>query len=315
MDRVRHHDRIELVTPMHLDEVEVTGGAVSGIVASTPDGAQDRVSVPAVLLATNGYGGAPELVNRWIPEMAGVHYHGGQYSKGDALRIGTALGADAAFLDAYQGHAALSARSQTLVGWATVLHGGLIINQSGHRFADETTGYSEFAALLATQPQQSGWIVIDEHIEQQCLAFTDFRQVVDSGALIRTDDLATLAERIGVPVEAFVEDVEAAGRAARCQELDRQGRHDARRPLEGPYAAVRIIPALFHTQGGLVVDEHARVLRHHDQQPIPGLYASGGAACGISGHGAAGYLAGNGLITALGLAWLSAEHLGSRIPV
>jgi fumarate reductase flavoprotein subunit len=32
---------------------------------------------------------------------------------------------------------------------------------------------------------------------------------------------------------------------------------------------------------------------------------------GISGHGAAGYLAGNGLLSALGLAFLAAEHAAS----
>jgi fumarate reductase flavoprotein subunit len=69
---------------------------------------------------------------------------------------------------------------------------------------------------------------------------------------------------------------------------------------------VKVVPALFHTQGGLVVDGSARVLRE-DGSPIEGLYASGGAAVGISGHGAAGYLAGNGLLPALGLAFLAAE--------
>ena len=81
-------------------------------------------------------------------------------------------------------------------------------------------------------------------------------------------------------------------------------RHSMLRPRPG---AVRVVPALFHTQGGLVVDSHARVLRG-DDSPIQGLYASGGAAEGISGHGAAGYLAGNGLLPALGLAYLAAEH-------
>jgi fumarate reductase flavoprotein subunit len=69
---------------------------------------------------------------------------------------------------------------------------------------------------------------------------------------------------------------------------------------------VKVVPALFHTQGGLVVDASARVLGE-DGTLIEGLYASGGAASGISGHGAAGYLAGNGLLPALGLAFLAAE--------
>jgi len=42
--------------------------------------------------------------------------------------------------------------------------------------------------------------------------------------------------------------------------------------------------------------------------PINGLYAAGGAAVGISGHGAAGYLAGNGLLSALGLGYLAGSH-------
>ncbi len=46
--------------------------------------------------------------------------------------------------------------------------------------------------------------------------------------------------------------------------------------------------ALFHTHGGLIVDEDARVLRA-DGSPLPNLFA-GGAARGVSGAGAAGYI-------------------------
>jgi fumarate reductase flavoprotein subunit len=62
--------------------------------------------------------------------------------------------------------------------------------------------------------------------------------------------------------------------------------------------------ALFHTQGGLVVDAHARVL---DAQgtPLPNLYAGGGAACGVSGAHVWGYLSGNGLLAAITLGRLA----------
>jgi fumarate reductase flavoprotein subunit len=40
---------------------------------------------------------------------------------------------------------------------------------------------------------------------------------------------------------------------------------------------------------------------------VRGLYAAGGAAAGISGHGADGYLAGNGLLSAFGLAYLAGQ--------
>ena len=47
---------------------------------------------------------------------------------GDALRIGERLGADTAYLDAYQGHAALAMAAGTLLGWATVMHGGCAVD-------------------------------------------------------------------------------------------------------------------------------------------------------------------------------------------
>ena len=55
--------------------------------------------------------------------------------------------------------------------------------------------------------------------------------------------------------------------------------------------------ALFHTQGGLVVDEEARVLRR-DGSRFANLFAGGGAARGVSGPSASGYVGGNGLMTA-----------------
>ena len=44
-----------------------------------------------------------------------------------------------------------------------------------------------------------------------------------------------------------------------------------------PYCAVRVTGALFHTQGGLRVDDTARVVRT-DGTLLPNLFAGGGAA-------------------------------------
>lgn len=65
--------------------------------------------------------------------------------------------------------------------------------------------------------------------------------------------------------------------------------------------------ALFHTRGGLVVDQHGRMQRE-DGDHVPNLYAGGGCAVGISGHGAGGYLSGNGLTTAMRLDYLAGKH-------
>lgn len=68
--------------------------------------------------------------------------------------------------------------------------------------------------------------------------------------------------------------------------------------LSPPYKAVRVTGALFHTQGGLAIDRSARVL-DATNRAFPNLFAAGGAAAGVSGATAAGYLSGNGLLTAI----------------
>ncbi|RCG24708.1 FAD-binding protein [Streptomyces diacarni] len=311
-ERVRASSRADLLTPARLvDVTRDAAGRVDGAVVEDPGGHRETVSTRAVLLATGGHGADRERVARYLPGIAAADYYGGQFARGDGLDIGLAHGGRAAYLDAYQGHAALARRSRTLVGWATVMHGAVMVDAGGRRFGDETSGYSEYAAALAQQPGARGWIVLDGRIRDLCLPFTDFRQTVEAGCLTWADDVEELAARTGCAAAALDEALSgqaavATGVAAR----DRFGRTFFEEPLRPPYAAVEVIPALFHTQGGLVVDGHARVLGG-DGTPVDGLFASGGAAHGISGHGADGYLAGNGLLPALGLAWQAATTLST----
>jgi fumarate reductase flavoprotein subunit len=305
------HPRIDFLVPAVLEDVRFGDAGVEAAVVRQPDGREEVVPTGAVLLATNGFGANAQMVRQHLPEIVAATYHGSEWSRGDALRIGGRHGAATAFLDAYQGHGALAPSAATLLGWATIMHGGVLLDMTGRRFGDETTGYSEYGPKLAARPGATGWVVFDRRIHDLCLPFTDFRQTVESGAAVWADDPAALATAMGLPVEAVIEELAASDRAACGEADDRFGRaYEA--PLEAPLAAVRVVPALFHTQGGLVVDEHARVTTP-SRDVLRGLYASGGAAAGISGHGASGYLAGNGLLPALGLAYLAGSDVGARL--
>ncbi|MEV4602322.1 FAD-binding protein [Amycolatopsis sp. NPDC049253] len=309
--QARAHPRIDFLVPARLTDVELDAeGRVAAVVVTDPNADEERIETPAVLLATNGYGADHELVAEHMPEIATATYHGSETSRGDALRIGSRLGAATEFLDAYQGHGALAAKSSTLLGWATIMHGAVMLDTTGRRFAKETTGYSEFGPSLAARPEATGWVVFDRRVHELCMPFTDFRQTVESGAEVWADDARALAVATGLPEDAVTAELDESARAARGEIPDRFGR-DYEAPLEPPYAAVKVVPALFHTQGGLVVDGSARVV-DGDDRPIPGLYASGGAAAGISGHGASGYLAGNGLLPAFGLAYLAATAVAAE---
>ena len=80
---------------------------------------------------------------------------------------------------------------------------------------------------------------------------------------------------------------------------------------------MRVTGALFHTQGGLEIDAEARVLGP-DGRALPNLFAAGGAAAGVSGTTAAGYLSGNGLLTATVLGRIAgaraARDVAARAP-
>ena len=308
-ERVAAEPLIDLYSPARLMDVTTETGAVTGVVVQTPDG-DEEIPTRAVLLATNGFGNNTELVRKYLPEIAGAQYYGSEESRGDALRIGTGLGADTAYLDAYQGHAALAAASATLAGWATVMHGGFLVNRAGERFGNETVGYSEYAVESLQHADGQAWIVLDERIHEACGSFQDFRNTVESGGLKWAEDVDGLAAATGIDADGLRQTLEQTRRIAAGDAEDSFGRTAWEAPLAGRIGAIAVQPALFHTQGGLRVDQHARVLRA-DGAPIPGLYASGGAANGISGHGADGYLAGNGLLPALGLALLAAEHAGA----
>jgi fumarate reductase flavoprotein subunit len=110
--------------------------------------------------------------------------------------------------------------------------------------------------------------------------------------------LDQLAARLDVTLDALRSEFSEMEAAARRCEPDRFGRlFQADQLPRRPYCAVKVTGALFHTQGGMAIDRKACVLRR-DGTTFPNLFAAGGAAAGVSGSTAAGYLSGNGLLTA-----------------
>ncbi len=220
----RAEPEITVISPARLTGIGADGGAVDHVVLTYPDGRTEAVGTPAVLLATNGFGANPALVRQYLPEIADALYHGSPQSTGDALRIGMGLGADTGFLDAYQGHAALALPAGTLAGWATVMHGGFLVNDLGERFGDETVGYSEYARSVLRQPGGRAVIMIDQRVHDACLAFDDFRDTAASGALVWAADVPGLACRLGLDPARLAATFEEAASAARGELADRHGR-------------------------------------------------------------------------------------------
>jgi fumarate reductase flavoprotein subunit len=265
-------------------------GFVEGV-AVRGGGASETIGCGALVLACNGYGGNPELVRQHIPEMANALYFGHPGNQGDAVRWGEALGAKLSSLSGYQGHGSVATPHNILITWAAIMEGGFQVNAQGRRFFNESRGYSEAAAEVLRQPDGIAFDIFDVRIAAIARQFEDFKTAEKAGALITADSLDELAMRIGVAADALKSEASVA-----LGKPDRFGRTFEKK-LEAPYCAIKVTGALFHTQGGLAIDTRTRVLRRKGPAFL-NLFAAGGAAVGVSGMQASGYLSGNGLLTA-----------------
>jgi fumarate reductase flavoprotein subunit len=266
-----------------------------------------------MILACNGFGGNPDLVRRYIPEMAGALYFGHPGNQGDAVIWGDALGAQLSHLGAYQGHGSVATPHNVLITWATIMEGGIQINGEGRRLGDETHGYSEQAAEVLRQPGGFAWTVFDARIAAVARQFDDFQKAEHAGAILTADTIEKLAGAMRVHAAVFEAEWNEVENLKLANGQDRYGRKfSAEQTCKPPFHAVKVTGALFHTQGGLAIDAKGRVKRK-DGTKSPNLFAAGGAAAGVSGSTAAGYLSGNGLLTATVLGRLTGETAAEQI--
>ena len=282
---------------------------IAGVEFVRPDGRVERIGCDQLILACNGYGGNREMVEQHIPEMADAQYFGHPGNQGEAVVWGQALGGVAACMSAYQGHGSVASPHQILITWALMMEGGIQVNTRGERFSNEHDGYSEQSVRVLAQPRQIAWCVFDERLHALGQEFDDYRGAMAQGALKRASSIEALATTLDVPVAALKHSIEQTDTGGLCQ----FGRDFSKTAaLEAPFYAIRVTGALFHTQGGLMIDSHARVVDAHGQA-LPNLYAGGGAACGVSGKQVSGYLSGNGLLNAVALGRVAGRHAASCI--
>jgi len=288
-------------------------GRIRGVEVIRGDGKRERIGCDVLILACNGYGGNPDLVRRFIPEITNALYFGHPGNRGDAVLWGEALGAQLAHLGGYQGHGSVATPHNILITWAAMMEGGIQVNSEGRRFCDESRGYSEQATDVLRQPGGIAWDVFDERIASVARQFEDFRDAERAGAMLSADSIKALAQAMHVSPAAFAAEWGEVDALKANSGRDRFGRQftPAQKCLP-PFHAVKVTGALFHTQGGLAIDSVGRV-KHKDGTVLPNLFAAGGAAAGVSGSTAAGYLSGNGLLTATVLGRLAGQAAAAQV--
>ena len=297
-----------LVTDLYSD----SNNKILGVKVLRTDGQTEEIGCDALILACCGFAGNPEMVEKYMPEIKEAEFFGHPGNKGDAIKWGKSLGADLADIGSYQGHGGLAAGRGVPILWPMIMEGGFQININGERFSDESLGYSEQAVKVVSQPKKIAWNIFDKRLHELMKEFEDYNNAIEANAIINADNTAELSALTGINKESLDKTIKEVEEMVEGKRKDSFGRDFTIKPkLESPYYTVKVTGALFHTQGGLVVNEHAQVM-DKNKDPLPNLFAGGGSARGISGPSDWGYIAGNGLLTATTfgrLAGLSAANL------
>ena len=289
--------------------VKSSKGKILGAIGQRPDGSIEKISSRSIILACNGYGGNTKLISENIPEMKNAIYFGHTGNQGEAVIWGRQLDAKIDHLSGYQGHGSVAHPHGILVTWALMMEGGIQVNKNGKRFSNEHKGYSEQAVNVLSQPEKIAFNIFDGRLCELGRKFEDFRKAEEANALISANTIKGLAKKLGISEVSLSETILEIDVLSEQNSVDRFGRNfNDKNRLQPPYYAVKVTGALFHTQGGLVIDKQARVIQNNGSV-IQNLYACGGAACGVSGPDVSGYLSGNGLLTAISLGYIAGKSI------
>jgi 3-oxosteroid 1-dehydrogenase len=300
-----------LQSPMR-ELITDTPGRVTGAVIDH-DGRSLRVRARhGVLLATGGFDHNASMRSEYLPEGGrGDASAGAAENVGDGIRAGLALGAAVDLMDDAWWMPSVRHPAGPVIPLVSerCIPPSVIVDGTGRRFTNESAPYVNFVHEQLAGGHVPAWFVMDA----KARARYPFAQVLPGaafpkafyvkGIVHRADTRAELASAIGVPADGL------EGTVARFNGFARAGvdadfhRGDSAYDRyygdptlpnpnldvidKAPYYAIRIEAGDLGTKGGLVCDEHSRVLRA-DGSVIEGLYATGNTSASVMGNEYAG---------------------------
>jgi 3-oxosteroid 1-dehydrogenase len=293
-----------------LRQLVVEEGCVTGVVIEREGQAVTIRASRGVLLAAGGFARDAGFRRAYQP-TGGEWSSAGRADTGDAIKAGMAAGAATALMDeAWWGPSFLTPGGGRMFSvWERSMPGAIIVDQAGERFVNESASYVDVGRALLerdrTVPAVPSWLVLDARHRRR-YPFGAFppgrtpRGLVESGFFLRAGSLGELAGKMGVDPTALLRTVTRFngftgsgvdadfGRGGNV--YDRYYGDPRVRPNPNlgsidhpPFWAVRVYPGDLGTKGGLLTDEHGRVLRE-DGAPIRGLYAAGNTTATVMGR-------------------------------
>lgn len=268
------------------------------------DGQEQTVTASkGVLLASGGFAKSEELLKLFAPQLDPALRIGGEGNHGDGLQMAWEHGAwvlDLPYLSGTYGFHP-SANSAVKSQGLAFYKGGIIVNQLGKRFVNESLSYKLLGNAALRQPEGITYQIWDQTVMDQAVAddpLYDFGLLKRRRLLYEVDTLEELADCIDVPVEVLAETITQYNEGINNGKEPEFGRESLTHhygtptPIDkAPFYAFESTVAMLATYAGVAVNAQGQVLNPYNE-PIPGLYAAGEVTGGFHG---AGYVTGSSL--------------------
>ncbi len=303
---------VDIWTECPVEELLIDKDVVSGVRARRRGVDLTVRARHGVLIACGGYARNEELRRRFGRQPSSQEWTMANLGEtGEVIEQAIAIGAATALMD--EGiwmPMSLSPSGPLYNVYERAQPHAIIVNGDGRRYVDEAATYMAVGQAMYDEQQRTGrgipsWIVIDSRHRRhypwglQPPGLTP-KSWFSSGYMKRAGSIAELAGQCQIEPANLEQTVASFNRFAAAgvdEDFHRAesayGRFfgDPRnRPNPGlgtierpPFYAVALYPGDLGTFGGILTDEHARVLRQ-DGSTIDGLYATGTATAPVTGR-------------------------------
>lgn len=263
-------------------------GTVVGCNATLRDGTKAEYLAPATVICTGGYAGSEELLKKY--NFDNVLTTAPAFVSGDGFKWLEELNAaftNMDFCTAYAGGIPTSDDFRDF-GYFAVQNGCLWIDINGNRMADEVGGDSKVKSDTWSDAEENIVYTVfsEEMILQDAKIFSTgpwgsvqeefepfMNQLIEKGLGWQGDTIEELAEKAGLPKEAFVATINSYNEGSAAG-VDEFGRTQLTPMENGPFYAVKTVPYVMITSGGPMMNDMCEVY-NTDGLVIEGVYIAG----------------------------------------
>ena len=322
----------EVLLDSPVTELVIDDGRVVGAIITTKDGPVRIRARRGVILGAGGFAQNKEWRQKYHG-MAG-NSSAAAGDQGTAIDVGVRAGGALALMDdAWWGSAVPSPRggAQFMLSERSMPF-GIIVDQAGSRYTNESASYIDFGHDMINHDRETpaipSWLILDIRHRRRYLSsalLAGGKSLREKGIVVSADTIEELATKLHMDPAALRATVTRFNGFAKTGVDEDFGRgrtvydnyygdpsvkpNPNLGPLEkGPFTAVQVVPGDLGTKGGLLTDEHARVLDDAGI-PITGLYAAGNTTASVMGHTYPG--PGSTIAPAVVFGYLAALHAAS----